>query len=455
MPARAWEFAVGIVLAVVLRSRSLRSPLLSTGIGLIGLAAIVWSGITLADDDPFPGMAAVPSVLGAGAIIAAGSGGRGIVSRALSVRPAVRLGDVSYGLYLWHWPLIVAARASLPDFAWAPAAAVLLSLGLAWLSFIYLEQPIQSGSVATRPVLLAVGCAAVPLLAMVGLRQWESEFGHRPDADDFAWHLDLREGCDSGSIGVELDKCFWPADGQARGLAVLVGDSNAGHFSEAFLEAASQLGFDAAIRTRSGCPLAHAHIVRGNSTSERCDEQTARWWEFLDQHEPDLVVMSNASDVYVSRDRIRIEDWPRRGVAEDSTDRERLWTEALSATYDLIEAPILLVNTVPRLNRSYDPKECSMAWFWLSNCSSSRSRSDAEKDRAPALRAENGSADGRSDVMELDLIDVLCGRSVCESHKDGVPLFRDAFHLSVPAAAWLEQPLVEAMGKTARLTDSG
>ena len=110
--ARLWEFALGSLLALGL-------PYLKPGrvlrvlLGWAGLAGMVSCGLLLTVDRSFPGYVALWPTLSAAAIIAAGqSGSRFGVDRLLSSRPAVALGDNSYALYLWHWPVLVLALAA-------------------------------------------------------------------------------------------------------------------------------------------------------------------------------------------------------------------------------------------------------------------------------------------------------------------------------------------------------
>ena len=98
-PARAWEFGAGGLLAAA-GAASRPSRLLC----FAGLTAIVAGAFAFSVATPFPGWAALVPVLGAMAVIRAGA-----ASRALAVRPLQFLGDISYSLYLWHWPLIVLA----------------------------------------------------------------------------------------------------------------------------------------------------------------------------------------------------------------------------------------------------------------------------------------------------------------------------------------------------------
>ena len=81
-------------------------------LGWAGLAAMLSCGLLLTVDRSFPGFMALWPTLAAAAIIVAGqSGSRFGVDRLLSWKPLVALGDNSYALYLWHWPVLVLALA--------------------------------------------------------------------------------------------------------------------------------------------------------------------------------------------------------------------------------------------------------------------------------------------------------------------------------------------------------
>lgn len=103
-PARMWELALGGALTVFAAPLGRLPARVGNVLSLLGLAAIAVGVLTLSGSTPFPGTAALIPVLGAGLVI--GTRSR-LVSSALAIRPARWLGDISYSVYLWHYPLIV------------------------------------------------------------------------------------------------------------------------------------------------------------------------------------------------------------------------------------------------------------------------------------------------------------------------------------------------------------
>jgi peptidoglycan/LPS O-acetylase OafA/YrhL len=104
---RVWEFALGGIVAVLGSQIVLRKSI-SFIIGWVGLIAIVSCGIVLQVSTVFPGYAALWPTLAAIFIILAGNNGGSLgVHKFLSLKPLIKLGNLSYALYLWHWPILV------------------------------------------------------------------------------------------------------------------------------------------------------------------------------------------------------------------------------------------------------------------------------------------------------------------------------------------------------------
>lgn len=143
---RLWEFALGSLLALGLPYLK-PGKMLSLVLGWAGLAAMLSCGLVLVVDQAFPGYIALWPTLAAAAIIVAGqSGSRFGVDRLLGSKLLVRLGDNSYALYLWHWPVLVLALAATdvdtPNLVQG-LAIVGSSLALAVLTTRYVEKPLR------------------------------------------------------------------------------------------------------------------------------------------------------------------------------------------------------------------------------------------------------------------------------------------------------------------------
>ena len=104
---RAWEFVVGGSITLILPFVTRLPALLVTAIGLGGIAAIGVGVTALNAEMLYPYYYALLPVLGAACVITCGLvDPNSIVSRALSIRPMVAIGLISYSWYLWHWPLL-------------------------------------------------------------------------------------------------------------------------------------------------------------------------------------------------------------------------------------------------------------------------------------------------------------------------------------------------------------
>ncbi len=163
--SRVWELALGGVLACVPSERGPRTPF-AGWLAWVGLALIVAAGFGVGTDVLPPAGASAGPVLGACVLLLAGPGA--IVSRALAVRPLVWLGELSYALYLWHWPVFVFATlltvAPLP----APGRVDVLwvTLALAWATTRWLERP----ALAREPTVARTAgwTTAMALVALLG-----------------------------------------------------------------------------------------------------------------------------------------------------------------------------------------------------------------------------------------------------------------------------------------------
>ena len=141
-PTRAWEFGAGGLLAL-LPLAGMRSARARSALSWLGLAAIMFAVVTYSATTAFPGWRALIPVLGALAVMHAGAPrARWAPTPILAAAPMQVLGNVSYSLYLWHWPLIVFAPFALSTVTDATRVVLLtLSVILAWLTKTLVEDP--------------------------------------------------------------------------------------------------------------------------------------------------------------------------------------------------------------------------------------------------------------------------------------------------------------------------
>jgi len=280
---RMWELGVGSLLAAVY-------PVLVRRLGVPLRTALFWGGLAgigiayglITARTPFPGYAALLPTLATAAAIMANDPRHAANPRWLSHSTPVQLvGDTSYALYLWHWPLIVLAPYALGHAAqwWDKLVLVVLALLLAWASTRFLEGPVR-GSVwlkarLRRVFVMSAAITALVVLASVALTAHTNQQIAAASADVAraisserpcfgAGALDPKHDCpattklitspefakEDYSDGIDPKKCLnWMPEGEPvvchRGdthhpvkRIALVGNSHAGQW----LEAVSKIG---------------------------------------------------------------------------------------------------------------------------------------------------------------------------------------------------------------------
>lgn len=143
--SRSWELSVGALLAVLAHRGTLHRPgswcwAAQRWFLIAGVAMIVLGAFLITESTPFPGLAALVPVTGSALVIAARKAAH--LHPILTNPMSVWLGDRSYSLYLWHFPVAVfASTAGALETAPQQFAAIGMGLGLAWASHQYVEEP--------------------------------------------------------------------------------------------------------------------------------------------------------------------------------------------------------------------------------------------------------------------------------------------------------------------------
>lgn len=425
--ARVWEFGAGALLALFpgalqglsARVGLLRRRALAEGAGLLLIlsAAMGYDG-----DTRFPGLAALPPVLGTALVIAAGApalagGGRSL----LAGRLLQWLGGQSYGWYLWHWPVLVFGLMLVPEAAvgWKALWAVAALLP-AWLSWRWVETPVRARAGWARlrvalPLLVALPAVLLTVGLQLGARAdelratppYEALLASRGRVPPL-----YAQGCDRGLLDASVTPCRGGV-ADADKLLVLVGDSHAGQWASAFDEIARRHGWRLLMYTKSACPMVEQPFVYAKlgRRYRECEVWRRDVVAAIAAMQPTLVVMSN-SEAYP----VTAPQWVRG---------EHAVAAALSPSSG--QVVILRDSPLPGLDipnclarRLYRPglygDDCGFV-----TATAHRAGIDAAH-REVAARLPN--------AVYLDLTPLLCAGDVCPVMDGGLVKFRDGNHLA-------------------------
>lgn len=440
---RAWEFAVGALLALAINHRPPLKSKLTGPAGVLGLLLLAGSFWFITDATPFPGPWTLLPVAGTLLLLFAGTSPQQFTSRLLSTSAMVKFGDWSYSIYLWHWPFIVFASLLVPGASAVLPIAAALSLVPALASYRWVEQPIRGLDrlPAFRWGALVVLTISVPLAVAGALwvgaaSGYGSERIRQFQAATLPFHAGAQMGCDTRAPLGQSQQCIWNARGSGSPV-YLVGDSNADHFSEGIITAAGQSQRPVVIGTTNSCPfgLLAFEDLRDGVQNASCTEYRSGSIAYLQGAEPGLVVISNADGYWRSSDY---------GVG---TSSETLWfdeprkIEALKVglieTVGILQASgheVLLIQTVPQWGEggaAWDPGRCSIPAILSGSCGSERPLADALAN-SQSVRATIEAVARVTGATVWDPGLDLCPLGTCSITGPDYIRYRDAGHISVP-----------------------
>lgn len=275
LPTRAWELLLGSLLAVGVFSIR---PELRPATSIAGLLLLVVAAVTIGEGARFPGwVATIPAV---GALLLIASGPDAPANRLLALRPFVGIGKISYSLYLWHWPVFVFFRHYRADpdlpFTWA-VAGILLSAGLAWITYRFVEQPARHKTFSYRRVaeLASAGGVAVIATAIVIVTQAGMPARFSPQVIALASQKDdvppLAVRCTDAPLDRINDDC---RIGRGHPQVLVWGDSHAAAASQGV---ADGLEKPALVASTGACApaLGWHHQSMGGADAQACAERNA------------------------------------------------------------------------------------------------------------------------------------------------------------------------------------
>ncbi|WP_167854727.1 acyltransferase family protein [Mangrovimicrobium sediminis] len=444
---RVWELLAGAALAALPASRTPAAAGRTAQhlCSLAGLALMVTATIVIDSAAAFPRWWALLPVLGAATMLAAGPAG--IANRLLANPLLVLVGKISFPLYLWHWPLLTFARImySGEPPATVRGAAVALAVLLAAFTWRILERPLRYHRARRVPALLL---GAMLLVALAGLVIWRLDgvpartTQFNASAQTLYWkELGLHERDDCSDRLSVPGRCL--SDGKSPQVAVL-GDS---HSSNVFFALAHYYRDTPTGVIRlgvGGCPPLYDVSVRDAGAPDTCRAATAGNLDWvLANPQIETVYLSSMGPMYLSqRGRYQLQD----PAAPALDSNRKVFARALAATVDRLQAAgkqVVLVLDWPGLG--FDPATCvdlrplRLAPFTPRECRTPAARH--QRREAAYRRILETVAAQRPGVMLWDTPAVFCDADFCTGMHDGVLLYRDPGHLSLPGSRYLGEHL--------------
>jgi peptidoglycan/LPS O-acetylase OafA/YrhL len=319
LPTRAWELGIGaLLLAIPSKYR------LSTFYPWAALAAIVYATLTYTDKTPFPGTAAIAPVVGTAAAIASISSWPKILNFFSNLRITQWLGEISYPLYLWHWPLLVIPMVYLGRglHIYERGLAIAGTLLLADLTHRYIEQPLRHITLSPRKIVTgaliaslfatstgaAIALSANNTITLSTGQQYSLEqIMEKPKV-----YLD---DCHVNNGETVSGDCAYGPNSPTK--VVLFGDSHAAQWMPVLEMLAYEKNFQLISLTKSACPgPAVVKVETGEYKNADCSAWRKNSIARIKSLKPMAVIVSGMQYFEVPSGYASRADWWREGQAK-------------------------------------------------------------------------------------------------------------------------------------------
>jgi peptidoglycan/LPS O-acetylase OafA/YrhL len=462
IPTRAWELLIGSALALLPSVRGKIAEVVSA----LGLLAIVASVLLYREAMPFPGLAALPPCLGAGALILCARDTW--TGKLLSAAPMRAIGLISFSLYLWHWPVLVYARFIYGDILppVVSAACVLISTAAAAFSWRFIEQPFRKsrpGATSTKPLL--AGLALLVAFSVAGLGLTSGLPGRLPaEATRIAAAAKAPDISSPGCFlvrqgnGPDLEEdCLAAPPGRPKVL--LWGDSHANQFAIAIRKSAASADAEFRQAGRAGCPplagLTPLDVTRPDPLCGPFNDRILK--AAIADPSIKLVILAGRWSRFTfpagDPEGRRLLDRTTAG----ETDTRALFFRGLGETVKQLRAAdkqVILIADVPEFEKPLPECMARAAWH-----GSDAARCAFNAETLPGSDADHwltGFGAAHQDLVLLRPMDSLCPGGACSRTFQGLPISSDQDHLTESTAQFVisqdafQRAFYKALGQPGR-----
>ncbi|MFD1745286.1 acyltransferase family protein [Rhizobium helianthi] len=426
---RAWEIGLGALIAFMPKISSAK---IGETLSAMGLILIGWSAFTISQQDLFPGLNASYACLGA-ALVIWPKANASTCSKLLSLSFLQNIGLISYGLYLWHWPLLVFYRTltldQSPDVL-ETLALLLACMAISILSYRYVERPIIESKRTIARYLTACACTAAA--AGVAIHHWQGVPARLPEdviayaagANDYssrrptchrtdAFNPPLEQSCRYGDQAATPEFAIW---GDSHGVEL--GEAIGAHLAK---QGRSILGV-----TYSSCPPAlnfKAPLQKG------CEAFTEKAVEYLvNKHNIKTVFLAAYYEFYMN------------------SPGERDLLAGLTQTVAALAAAgknVVLIASNPEIPGVSIPQAAARLAMVGQVDTLAVTLEEHYRYSAVAHHQLSTLAARHDHVSVFDPADTLCHERRCRLVVEGKPLLFDDNHLSRTGAAMVAAAMVK------------
>ena len=417
LPTRAWELGVGALLLYIPARIKFSQNYL-----WIALALFIYGTFIFRDSTPFPGTAALVPVFATAISVAAVHSWPKILNRVGTHRVIQWLGEISYPLYLWHWPLLVIPAVYLGRglHIYEKLICVLATLIFADLTHRFIEEPLRHAQLPAKTVIRGgVIATAISLSMGLAINSSHSDVVTLADGSKYSLAEIMKkplvydDGCHVNNGETSSPDCTYGLHGAKRKI-VLFGDSHAAQWFPTLEKLAEEKGFELISLTKSACP---GPAVTKVDTGEYKNKDCFAWREYafnrIKKINPDAVLVSG---------------FQHFEVPSQYSSRESWWREGEVKTYKSLQGSsqhIIYISDTPHPNR--DIPSCIAAGN-LDRCNGS--------ERSTPIFSPG--------YQKINPTSWLCDRN-CPGVIDGLVTYRDSSHLSVAMARALSPQLEAAL----------
>ncbi|MFM7029702.1 MAG: acyltransferase family protein [Micrococcales bacterium] len=436
---RAWEFAAGALLAVASRSDEAAAKAKSPVWFWLGTGLMFYAIFRFTNATPFPSWYAGIPVLGAVLALHGGqSDSRWIPRFWLTLKPIQFLGDTSYSLYLWHWPVLILAPFALrhPLGLVDQLAVAGIAVVLGYLSKTYVEDPVRFGPLSrlkVRTQLASVGLAMAVIVGSILVAtpvvkaQFNSDvkaMGLNPPLNALTKGAKAAEDithCNTSREGTTFFTCQ-RGDVNGKIRVGLIGDSHTREWWVPVDDMALKYHWNLTVISKSACNLQDPVTYAVGITHPSCQGWNAKLLDYLNTQAPfDLIINSNSSFV-------------NNGKPEAAAAFRDLVTKITANGH----TKFLLIHDNPKPNPNF--VDCIETYpnQAATKCSVTRAKGLTPPDVFPAAVA------GVKNVLIADFTESFCSLKSCPPIVGNIVVYKDNSHITSTWAKHLE-PALDAL----------